>query len=177
MTHNWFLLSEPWYAYWKRLQVFFFPHQLPRIKLKWLEKSSSSSWHSRCWPICIERDLCQIVFGYGRSKSQLLTQEPTIPLKKHYIYYTNFILAAPFFLCTMGQSSTTTFFEHLLIYLLGHSFLINQTFRSSNNLLISMLFTKTKTPKETKPNPTHIKITKLLPLKQTAQVLCQNLIF
>lgn len=83
----------------------------------------------------------------------------------------------PFFLCTMEQSSTTTFFEHLLIYLLGHSFLINQTFRSSNNLLISMLSTKTKTPKETKPNPTHIKITKLLPLKQTAQVMCQNLIF
>jgi hypothetical protein len=43
-----------------------------------------------------ERDLCQIVFGYGRSKSQLLTQEPTIPLKKQYIYYTNFILAALF---------------------------------------------------------------------------------
>jgi hypothetical protein len=30
-----------------------------------------------------------------------------------------------------------------------------------------MLSTKTKTPKETKPNPTHIKITKLLPLKKT----------
>jgi hypothetical protein len=51
-----------------------------------------------------ERDLCQIVFGYGRSKSQLSTQEPTIPLKKQYIYYTNFILAALFFLVHNGTN-------------------------------------------------------------------------
>ncbi len=81
----------------KKIAIFFSPPSATRIKLKRLERSSSNSWHSKCWPICLERDLCQIIFGYGRSKSQLLTQEPTIPLKKQYIYYTNFLLAALFF--------------------------------------------------------------------------------
>jgi hypothetical protein len=38
MTHNWFLLSEPWYAYWKRLQVFFFPPSATKDQVKAVRK-------------------------------------------------------------------------------------------------------------------------------------------
>lgn len=111
MTHNWFLLSGPWSAYWKRLQ-FFFPYiSYTKDQVKVVrEELVKFMTFQMLTNMFRERDLCQIVFGYGLSKSQLLTQEPTIPLKKQYIYYTNFIFAALFFVCTMGQSSTTTFF-------------------------------------------------------------------